>query len=56
MEEGWTAFGGVAMQETRYRPEKERMSEVAQVIVGVVLFILLTGFWAYLWVPPPPIF
>lgn len=44
------------MQETRYTPEKERTSEVAQVVVGIVLIILVIGFWAYLWVPPPPIF
>ena len=44
------------MQGTRYTPGKERKSEVVQVIVGVVLFILLTGIWACLWVPPPPIF
>ena len=44
------------MQGTRYTPGKERKSETAQVIVGVVLFILLTGIWACLWVPPPPIF
>lgn len=44
------------MQGMRHTPEKETASEVAQVIVGVVLFILLTGIWACLWVPPPPIF
>jgi hypothetical protein len=44
------------MQRTRWTPERERMGKVAQVIIGVVLFILLTGIWAYLWVPPPPIF
>jgi hypothetical protein len=44
------------MQETRWTPERERMSQVVQVIVGVVLFILLTGIWACLWVPPLPIF
>ena len=44
------------MQEMRWTPEKESTSEMAQVIVGVVLFILLTGIWACLWVPPPPIF
>ena len=41
------------MQGTRYTPDRERKSEFAQVIVGVVLFILLTGVWACLWVPPP---
>jgi hypothetical protein len=41
------------MQRTSWTPERERKSEAIQVIVGVVLFILLTGVWAYLWVPPP---
>jgi len=44
------------MQGTRWTPEREGMGKVAQVIVGVLLFILLTGIWACLWVPPPPIF
>jgi hypothetical protein len=44
------------MQGTRWTPDRERRGEVAQVIVGVVLFILLAGIWACLWVPPPPIF
>jgi len=26
--------------------------EVAQIILGLVLFALLAGFWALLWVPP----
>jgi hypothetical protein len=50
------AFGGVTMQETRWTPGRERMSGVARVLVGVVLFILVTGIWACLWVPPSPIF
>jgi hypothetical protein len=44
------------MQGTGYTPEGERKSEVAHVIVGAVLFILLAGIWTCLWVPPPPIF
>ncbi len=27
--------------------------QVVRGIVGIVLFILVTGIWAYLWVPPP---
>jgi len=27
-----------------------------QVIVGIVLWALLVGLWAYLWVPPSPVF
>ena len=44
------------MQGTRWTPEREGMGEVAQIIVALVLFILLVGIWACLWVPPPPIF
>jgi hypothetical protein len=44
------------MQEMRWTPGKGRMSGVVRVIVGVVLFILVTGIWACLWVPPSPIF
>jgi hypothetical protein len=44
------------MREMRWTPEREGMSKVAQVIVVVVFFILLTGIWTCLWVPPPPIF
>ena len=41
------------MHGTKRTPERERMGEFTQVILGVVLFILLTGIWACLWVPPP---
>jgi hypothetical protein len=44
------------MQEMRWTPGKGRMSGVARAIVGVALFILVTGIWACLWVPPSPIF
>lgn len=33
-----------------------RMSEVARLIVGVVLLMLVIGLWVCLWVPPLPIF
>lgn len=29
------------------------MTELARMIVGIVLFILLIGFWVCLWIPPP---
>ena len=32
------------------------MSQVARVVVGIVLFILVIGIWVCLWVPPSPIF
>lgn len=33
--------------------ESKGIGEYAQMIVGIVLFILLMGVWAYLWVPIP---
>jgi len=33
--------------------ESERRAELARMIVGIILFILLVGFWVCLWVPPP---
>ena len=44
------------MQEMRLTPGKERMSGVVRVIVGIVLFVLVIGVWACLWVPPSPTF
>ncbi len=32
------------------------MSEVAQVLVGIALFVLVIGIWVCFWVPPSPIF
>jgi hypothetical protein len=36
--------------------EGERANEFARVILGVVLFTLVMGLWAYLWVPSSPVF
>jgi len=44
------------MQRLSWIPWKERMSQVARVVVGIVLFILVIGIWVCLWVPPSPIF
>jgi hypothetical protein len=41
------------MQRMEVAPTGERANEVAQVIVAIVLFSLLMGLWAYLWVPLP---
>jgi hypothetical protein len=56
IEEGRMALGGVTMQIMRYTPGREIMSQVARVLVGIVLFILMTGLWVCLWVPPSPVF
>jgi hypothetical protein len=44
------------MQGIGWTPERERRREVVRVIEALILFIMLTGIWACLWVPPPPIF
>ena len=36
--------------------EREGTGGVARAIVGIILLILIAGFWACLWVPPWPIF
>jgi len=41
------------MQGTRCTPARVRANEIGQVIVAIILFSLLMGLWAYLWVPLP---
>lgn len=31
-----------------------RRSEIARIILGILVFILVLGVWAWLWVPPLP--
>ena len=31
-------------------PTSERTAQVAYTVLGVLLFVMLTGLWAYLWV------
>jgi hypothetical protein len=35
---------------------KDSVSEIARVLFGVVLFLLVTGLWVSLWVPPASTF
>jgi hypothetical protein len=42
------------MQRTRSTQNRNRGGEVARVVVGVALFALLMGLWAYLWVSLAP--
>ncbi len=44
------------MQEMIQTPQSERMSEVARVSVGIILFVLVIGIWVCLWIPPPSFF
>ncbi|GEM_PF-1208577 len=41
------------MRAGRQTLESKGMSELAQAIVWIVLFSLVMGVWAYLWVPMP---
>jgi hypothetical protein len=41
------------MQGMRVALARKRANEIAQLIVAIVLFSLLMGLWAYLWVPLP---
>jgi hypothetical protein len=44
------------MQTTPSTWRRKGKSEAARGVLGIVLFVLLMGLWAYLWVPPLPIF
>lgn len=41
------------MQAIRWTSEIGSTKEIVRVVMGIVLFILVTGIWACLWVPPP---
>jgi hypothetical protein len=34
------------------RMQKESSGRLARMTIGIILFVLLIGLWAYLWVPP----
>jgi len=52
VKEGMMVSGGVVVQKSQRLSAKEKAGEVALVILCTVLFILVTGVWACLWVPP----
>ena len=41
------------MQGTKHAPTRERTNDIAQFATATILFSLLMGLWAYLWVPLP---
>jgi uncharacterized membrane protein YozB (DUF420 family) len=45
-------FGGVDVEENGWTLERYKMRQVVRVVVGIALFVLATGVWVYLWVPP----
>jgi hypothetical protein len=50
----WTMirFGGVDVEEHGWTLGRDRMHQVVRVVVGIALFVLATGVWVCLWVPP----
>jgi hypothetical protein len=56
MEDYLMATRGVDRQGTRWMLEGEKVREMVRLILGLVLFVLLAGIWAYLWVSPSPVF
>jgi hypothetical protein len=40
------------MQMRKRMSERETMHEVVRALMGIVLFMLVTGVWACLWIPP----
>ena len=48
-------FGGVTMQATRLTQGTERMHELVQIILAIVVFSLVIGIWVCLWVPAAPV-
>jgi hypothetical protein len=40
------------VQKGKWMPERGAMHEVVRAVMGIVLFILVTGVWACLWIPP----
>jgi len=44
------------MQRTNWMSGAARPNEAVRLIVGIISFILVTGLWAYLWVPLSPAF
>jgi len=44
------------MQRTNWVSGTARPSKAVRLIVVIILFILVTGLWVCLWVPPSPAF
>jgi hypothetical protein len=40
------------MQEAKWTMQRKNVAGLARATVGIVLFVLLIGLWACLWVPP----
>jgi hypothetical protein len=44
------------MQAARLMQQERERSEALHTMLGLLLFTLLMAVWAYLWVPPLPVF
>jgi hypothetical protein len=40
------------MREAKWTIQGKNTGRLAQAVIGIVLFVLLIGLWACLWVPP----
>jgi hypothetical protein len=49
-------LGGVTMHEMELTAGKTGIGEIARILVGVALLVLVVGIWVCLWVPPTPSF
>jgi hypothetical protein len=56
MEGKQAVLGGVTMQKMELTAGKTGIGEIARIVVGVTLLVLVVGVWVCLWVPPPPHF
>jgi hypothetical protein len=50
------ALGGVMMQEMELTARRTAVVEIARILVGFALLVLVVGVWVCLWVPPTPSF
>ena len=56
MEGKQAALGGVAMPEIELTAGKTGIGEIARILVGATLLVIVIGIWVCLWVPPTPPF
>jgi hypothetical protein len=56
MEGKQVALGGVTMHEMELTAGKTEIGEIARILVGAALLVLVVGIWVCLWVPPMPSF
>ena len=45
-------LGGITVQEVKWTIRRENAGGLIRMAIGIILFALLIGLWACLWVPP----